>query len=194
METTKLKTIDYEFEGQVYRLSCNMNVLADVQDEYDGNLLRALNTVHGLKSTLAFLAAMLADAADTQGITDENGLPLHFTSKQLGRKLTMHQTLEAGTRIYPLIQAAVTPPEEELGEKRRKTKKLTPPGKPKQLGFDFPGFLAIWLFRLHLPERDFWKTMSPRRITLLLDALAPQKQPEQQEQPQSLSAYLNGGT
>nr|DAQ00504.1 MAG TPA: hypothetical protein [Caudoviricetes sp.] len=33
--------------------------------------------------------------------------------------------------------------------------------------------------------------MSPRRITLLLDALAPQKQPEQ---PQSLSAYLNGGT
>lgn len=39
--------------------------------------------------------------------------------------------------------------------------------------------------------------MSPRRLTLLLDALAPQKQPEQpeqQEQPQSLSAYLNGGT
>lgn len=62
------------------------------------------------------------------------------------------------------------------------------------MGFDFPGFLAIWLFQLHLPERDFWKTMSPRRITLLLDALAPQKQPEQQEQPQSLSAYLNGGT
>lgn len=62
------------------------------------------------------------------------------------------------------------------------------------MGFDFPGFLAIWLFRLHLPERDFWKTMSPRRITLLLDALSPQKQPEQQEQPQSLSAYLNGGT
>ena len=117
METTKLKTIDYEFEGRVYRLSCNMNVLADVQDEYDGNLLRALNTVHGLKSTLAFLAAMLTDAADTQGITDENGLPLRFTSKQLGRKLTMHQTLEAGTRIYPLSQAAVTTPEEELGEK-----------------------------------------------------------------------------
>ena len=107
METTKLNTVDYELEGRVYRLSCNMNVLADVQDEYGGNLLRALNKVHGLKSTLAFLAAMLTDAADTQGIIDENGLPLRFTSKQLGRKLTMHQTLEAGTRIYPLIQAAV---------------------------------------------------------------------------------------
>lgn len=123
METTKPKTIDYEFEGRVYRLSCNMNVLADVQDEYDGNLLRALNTVHGLKSTLVFLAAMLTDAADTQGITDENGLPLRFTSKQLGRKLTMYQTLDAGTRIYPMIQAAVTPPEEELGEKTSEDEK-----------------------------------------------------------------------
>lgn len=107
METTKLKTVDYEFEGRVYRLSCNMNVLADVQDEYDGNLLRALNTVHGLKSTLAFLAAMLTDAADTQGITDENGLPLRFTSKQLGRKLTLSQTIEAGKLIYPLVWAEV---------------------------------------------------------------------------------------
>ena len=123
METTKIKTVDYEFEGRVYRLSCNMNVLADVQDEYGGNLLRALKTVHGLKSTLAFLAAMLTDAADTQGITDENGLPLRFTSKQLGRKLTMHQTLEAGTRIYPLIQAAVEPPEEDLGEKSSEDEK-----------------------------------------------------------------------
>lgn len=123
METTKLNTVDYELEGRVYRLSCNMNVLADVQDEYDGNLLRALNTVHGLKSTLAFLAAMLTDAADTQGITDENGLPLRFTSKQLGRALTMHQTLEAGTQIYPLIQAAVAPPEEAPGEKTSEDEK-----------------------------------------------------------------------
>lgn len=123
METTKWKTVDYELDGRKYRLMCNMNVLADVQDEYNGNLVQALNAVHGLKSTLVFLAAMLTDAADTQGITDENGLPLRFTSKQLGRKLTMHQTLEAGTRIYPLIQAAVTPPEEELGEKTSEDEK-----------------------------------------------------------------------
>lgn len=123
METTKWKTVDYELDGRKYRLMCNMNVLADVQDEYNGNLVQALNAVHGLKSTLVFLAAMLTDAADTQGITDENGLPMRFTSKQLGRKLTMHQTLEAGTRIYPLIQAAVTPPEEELGEKTSEDEK-----------------------------------------------------------------------
>lgn len=123
METTKWKTVDYELDGRKYRLMCNMNVLADVQDEYNGNLVQALNAVHGLKSTLVFLAAMLTDAADTQGITDENGLPLRFTSKQLGRKLTMHQTLEAGTKIYPLIQAAVEPPEEEAGEKTSEDEK-----------------------------------------------------------------------
>lgn len=49
----------------------------------------------------------------------------------------------------------------------------------------------MWLFRLHLPERDFWKTMNPHRLTLLLDALEP---PKKTEEPQSLSAYINGGT
>ena len=33
--------------------------------------------------------------------------------------------------------------------------------------------------------------MSPHRLTLLLDALEPPKKPEV---PQSLSAYINGGT
>lgn len=35
--------------------------------------------------------------------------------------------------------------------------------------------------------------MNPYRLTLLLNALEPPKKPEQ-EQEQSLSAYLNGGT
>lgn len=103
METTKFDFVDYEFEGRTYRLVCNMNVAAYVQDEYDGNLLQALDRIHGIKSTLAFLAGMLTDAADTQGIKDENGLPLVFTRKQLGRKLTLSQTIEAGKLIYPLV-------------------------------------------------------------------------------------------
>jgi hypothetical protein len=107
METTKFDFVDYEFEGRTYRLVCNMNVAAYVQDEYDGNLLQALDRIHGIKSTLAFLAGMLTDAADTQGIKDENGLPLIFTRKQLGRKLTLSQTIEAGKLIYPLVWAEV---------------------------------------------------------------------------------------
>lgn len=115
METTKPKTVDYEFEGRVYRLSCNMNAIAYVQDEYDGNLVQALDRIHGIKSTLAFLAGMLTDAADSQGIKDENGLPLVFTRKQLGRKLTLQQTVEAGKLIYPLVRAEVMR-QEDTGE------------------------------------------------------------------------------
>lgn len=51
----------------------------------------------------------------------------------------------------------------------------------------------MWLFRLHQPERAFWKEMNPYRLTLLLNALEPPEKPEP-EQPQSLSAYINGGT
>lgn len=115
METTKLETVDYEFEGRVYRLTCNMNAIAYVQDEYDGNLVQALDRIHGIKSTLAFLAGMLTDAADSQGIKDENGLPLVFTRKQLGRKLTLQQTVEAGKLIYPLVRAEVMR-QEDAGE------------------------------------------------------------------------------
>ena len=115
METTKLETVDYEFEGRVYRLTCNMNAIAYVQDEYNGNLVQALDRIHGIKSTLAFLAGMLTDAADSQGIKDENGLPLVFTRKQLGRKLTLQQTVEAGKLIYPLVRAEVMR-QEDAGE------------------------------------------------------------------------------
>lgn len=115
METTKIKTVDYEFEGRTYRLTCNMNAIAYVQDEYDGNLVQALDRIHGIKSTLAFLAGMLTDAADSQGIKDENGLPLVFTRKQLGRKLTLQQTVEAGKLIYPLVRTEVMR-QEDAGE------------------------------------------------------------------------------
>lgn len=110
-----MDTVDYEFEGRKYRLTCNMNAIAYVQDEYDGNLVQALDRIHGIKSTLAFLAGMLTDAADSQGITDENGLPLVFTRKQLGRKLTLTQTVEAGKLIYPLVRAEVMR-QEDAGE------------------------------------------------------------------------------
>ena len=84
------------------------------------NLLRALATISSmtlLSRILGFVrdfviarifgAGMLTDAADTQGIKDENGLPLVFTRKQLGRKLTLSQTIEAGKLIYPLVWAEV---------------------------------------------------------------------------------------
>lgn len=105
MEDIRLKTVDFEFEGHHYNLCCNMNVLADVQEAYDGNLVRALDTARGLRGTLTFLAAMLRDAADTQGMHGE--AVCGITPRELGRRLTLDQTLEAGQRIFPLIYDAL---------------------------------------------------------------------------------------
>lgn len=117
MNDIRLKTVDYELDGKTYQLACNMNVLADVQEAYNGSLVRALNTASGLKGTLVFLAAMLTDAADTQGIEDADGCPLRFTARELGRKLTLKETVAAGEEIMPIIRAAVAADTEEEKEK-----------------------------------------------------------------------------
>lgn len=117
MDDIRLKTVDYELDGRTYRLACNMNVLADVQEAYNGNLVQALNTSGGLKGTLEFLAAMLTDAADTQGVKDADGCPLRFTAKELGRELTLRETVAAGEKIMPIIRAAVAADTEEEKQK-----------------------------------------------------------------------------
>ena len=101
------KTAEYEYEGRIYSLTCNMNVLADVQEAYDGNLMRALKRVTSLKVTLIFLAAMLNDAAETQGLRGEDGKLLTVTAHELGRKLTLEQTTEAAQLITGLIVASM---------------------------------------------------------------------------------------
>lgn len=117
MNDIRLKTVDYELDGENYQLTCNMNVLADVQEAYNGNLVQALNTSGGLRGTLEFLAAMLTDAADTQGVEDSDGCPLRFTARELGRKLTLKETFAAGKKIMPIIRAAVAADTEEEKEK-----------------------------------------------------------------------------
>lgn len=106
METTKLPTLDYEFEGRTYRLTCNMNVIAPVQEAYEGNLMRALEQRNSIRSILQFLAAMLTEAARKQKITGENGLPLKFTAEQLGETLSWAETMDVGVKIWPLVESA----------------------------------------------------------------------------------------
>lgn len=115
MTDVRQKTAEYEYNGRIYNLTCNMNVLADVQEEYDGDLMRALRSVTSLKSTLRFLAAMLNDAAETQDLRGEDGKLLRVTARELGRKLTMTQVTDAAQLITRLIMAAM--PEREDAEK-----------------------------------------------------------------------------
>jgi hypothetical protein len=101
MSGVKMREIPFELDGKRYRLRCNMNVLADVQEEYDGDFMESLNGKKAMKGILVFLAAMLNDYAD------EMGWPERFTAKQLGRRL--HQDEIPGVKIMALVTEAVLP-------------------------------------------------------------------------------------
>jgi len=105
MSGVKMREVPFELDGKRYKLRCNMNVLADVQEAYDGDFMESLNSRQSMKSVLEFLAAMLNDYAD------EMGWPERFTAKQLGRKL--YQDEVPGVQIMSLVTEAVLPRKRE---------------------------------------------------------------------------------
>lgn len=80
MGDIRLEEVPFEIDGKTYKLRCNMNVLADVQESFGGDFSAALSGKNTLKSALTFLAAMLNDYAD------EMGWPERYTPRDLGRK------------------------------------------------------------------------------------------------------------
>lgn len=104
----RLKTAEYDYGGKRYILCCNMNVLADVEEEFGGSFFAAVNGKGNFRATLAFLAAMLNDYADTMG------WPERVSRKELGRKISLNEvTGELMEKIWPLVMDALRDPEED---------------------------------------------------------------------------------
>lgn len=95
MGDLRLKTADVTVGGRTYKICCNMNVLADVQEMYGGNMSKALedSSANGIRN---FLTAMVNDARDSLG--EE---PL--TVKQVGREISFNSAKKI---VMPLILAA----------------------------------------------------------------------------------------
>lgn len=103
----RLEQMPFDLNGKTYLLRCNMNVLADVQEEYNGDFVAALNG-STMKSALAFLAAMLNDYAD------EKGWEERFTPRQLGRQFKLSDLpIE---KIMGLVVRSITPEGAEEAE------------------------------------------------------------------------------
>lgn len=178
----RLKETPFELDGKIYTLRCNMNVLADVQEQCGGTLDPAINGKSALKSSLLFLAAMLNDSAE------ENRWPERFTAQELGRRRLRANLAET---VVELVTDGLTV-ESEDGEK-------TDDHAESFGSIDFAWFLEIWLCRMHCEERLFWKTMNPSRCILLYrsyfgDAGAKHGAPAAPQKRQSLAAYMMGGT
>ena len=80
MRDIRMEELPFEFDGRRFLLRCNMNVLADVQERFDGSIMEALSGGNPMQSVLEFTAAMLNDYAD------EQGWPERYTAKDVGRK------------------------------------------------------------------------------------------------------------
>lgn len=76
----KLKTERFEWQGKVYELRCNFNVLADIESE--AGSIGAFLKMGTMKGVLIALAAMLNDYADSMGWEERT------SSKELGRELS----------------------------------------------------------------------------------------------------------
>ena len=101
MNDIRLEELPFELDGKRYLLRCNMNVLADVQQEYGGDLSQALEGDSSLKSVTVFLAAMLNDYADEQGWEE------HWTAKSVGRKFGINEV--PTNEIMQLVVRSLTP-------------------------------------------------------------------------------------
>lgn len=105
MSDIRLEEVPFEINGKTYKLRCNMNVLADVQEAYNGDFYNALSEKNTLKSTLTFLAAMLNDYADEMGWEER------YTPKQLGR---MYKRFDLPIEtIMGIVIRSITPDSQE---------------------------------------------------------------------------------
>jgi len=107
MRDLRLEEIPFDFDGKTYMLRCNMNVLADVQDVYGGQIGTALAGDKPTRSVLEFLTAMLNDYAE------EQGWPERYTSREVGRKFAPG-TLPV-VEIMGLVTRSIAPPQEVSG-------------------------------------------------------------------------------
>ncbi len=115
----RLEELPFVFEGRTYKLRCNMNVLADVQEMNGGFISPALEGKRAQKTVLQFLAAMMNDYADEQGwfIPDLTGEPIlakEFTPRGLGRVLRLEDV--PAEKIMQLVVHSLTPPKSAVNE------------------------------------------------------------------------------
>lgn len=111
------KTDTLTVGGKTYTITCNFNVLADVQAQYGGNLVAALReaTTKPLHTALVFAAAMVNDAADAAGEAER------YTPAELGRALPAAMPGVFADRILALVWAAL-----DIGEKKDEPADETP--------------------------------------------------------------------
>lgn len=95
MDDIRLKTAPFEWRGEKIKLCCNMNVLADVQEAYGGDISHAFRG-STIRATLTFLTAMINDATDGD-----------LTVREVGREIPISQLGCISGVVLPLVTDAL---------------------------------------------------------------------------------------
>lgn len=97
----RLKTEKIDFDGKTFEICCNMNVLADIQEKYNGKIKNALDSGNTAKTVIDFFTAMLNDYADDQG------WDFQYTSKQVGRKISPAYWIKIQPIVMDLVSSSM---------------------------------------------------------------------------------------
>lgn len=110
----RLKELPFVFDDKDFILRCNMNVLADVQEAFDGDFSSALDGKKSVLSVITFLTAMLNDYAD------EKGWPERYNVKQVGRMFQPLELRKLREQVMGLVASALTDDDGENGDAEEK--------------------------------------------------------------------------
>lgn len=118
MDDIRLRTFDFEYGGKTYRLSVNMNVIADLQELHDGELNAVLSKKRTMKTVFEIAAAAMNDYADAQGWEER------VTAKELGRALGMSGFKRLCEPMMDMLIAAIRAADEQDEEKNGTTTQM----------------------------------------------------------------------
>lgn len=105
----RLKTMPYEIDGQKLTLCCNMDVLADLQEQ-SGELQELLESRRSMRSYLRLLAAMINSELRAKG---QNA---SYTDTELGRRIGFREFRKNSADVFGLLISAVEADEPEDAE------------------------------------------------------------------------------
>lgn len=101
MADIRIPSADVEVCGRGYHIEMNMNVLADLQEQNDGNMLDFLRGNRTYKTGMMIAAALLNEAADIAGTGE------HFDAKTLGRQMNTAKALKLVDTCINLLYDAL---------------------------------------------------------------------------------------
>ena len=131
------KPLPFEYDGKIYQLYVNMNVLADLQELHGGTLDPLLSRTRTMKTVFETVAAAMNEYAYDQG------WPERFTAKDIGRIMTPKRFGEVSAAVVDMIYQAVYEPDEakpeESAEKEESDEKKEQTTQPNPTASDSRG-------------------------------------------------------